>query len=346
MLKKNKILPTIIITYVKDRIKYLKRLSCYYKDYNGEILFVGPKLQTNFEISKNISFYNTNEISLFKKIISTKKYINSELVIWCAEDDFVSKRFLNSATLKLTNKNIVAVDGYAVRFDEQTLKISHYYYKWHHLRNLFSFGNMRGVSFEERVSNMGDMFTGLPVHSVCRKKAFYESWSLASHKSLNQIKWLDKIVTLSLLSRGEIAYLPTLAHLRSNGERLLTKKFHGSTFTKVFSEIYSSKLAIETLIQYIAKKCSISDKKSQLAVNFYLSNIDRFYLNQKMKEKDKLNVLTRILNKIISKNTIINNFFDFGFFPTDYASIQKDMDEIISSIRQSKLIDLKKNKKK
>ena len=71
MLKNNKLLPTVIVTYVKERVKYLKRLSCYYKDYNGKILFVGPKFQVNFEIPKNISFYNTSEINLFKKILST-----------------------------------------------------------------------------------------------------------------------------------------------------------------------------------------------------------------------------------------------------------------------------------
>jgi hypothetical protein len=335
MLKKNKFLPTILITYVLDRVKYLKRLSDYYQDYEGEVCFIGPKFDINFKVSDNISFFFTNEIDLFKKIISTKNNFNSELVVWSAEDDFVSKRFLKNATLKLTNKNIVAVDGYALRFDEKTLKISQDYYDWHHLRNLFSYGNMNGLTFEERISNMGDMFTGQPVHSVCRKDAFYEAWELASNKSLNQIKWLDKVVTLSLLTKGEIAYIPTLAHLRSNGERLLTKKFHPNIFTKSFSDIHSSKLAIMTLAQYVSKKCNISEDSGNLSVNFYLSNIDRYYRNQQVKKKRRHNILFKILKKIILKNTLLKVFFDFGFFPTDYLSIQNEVKTILSFLDKS-----------
>ena len=333
MLKKNRLLPTVIVTFVNNRIKYLRRLSDYYKNYEGEIFFVGPKFKIDFKISNNINFFYTEESNLFKKILSTKDYIKTEFVVWSPEDDFVSKRFLNYATLKLSNKNIVAVDGHAIRFDEKTLKLSNNYYKWHHLRNLFSFGDMRGISFEERVSNMGDMFTGQPVHSVCRTDAFYDAWSVASLDVLQQIKWLDKIITLVLLTKGEIVYLPTLAHLRSNGERLLTKKFHKGYFSKKFSDLNSSTKAINTLNKYIAKQCCISDERAQLALNLYFKNINRFYFNQKILKKQKLNLFTKIIIKMISKFKIINVPLDFGFFPTDYASIQRDIDEIISSIK-------------
>ena len=93
MLKKNRLLPTVIVTFVNNRIKYLRRLSDYYKNYEGEIFFVGPKFKIDFKISNNINFFYTEESNLFKKILSTKDYIKTEFVVWSPEDDFVSKRY-------------------------------------------------------------------------------------------------------------------------------------------------------------------------------------------------------------------------------------------------------------
>ena len=76
MLKKNKFLPTILITYVLDRVKYLKRLSDYYQDYQGEVCFIGPKFDINFKASDNFSFF-----SLMKSICLKKFFLQRIILI-------------------------------------------------------------------------------------------------------------------------------------------------------------------------------------------------------------------------------------------------------------------------
>ena len=256
-------------------------------------------------------------------------------MIWSAEDDFVCKNFLNKAALKLTNQNIVSVDGYALRFDEKKLKLINDYYYWHHLRNLFSLGNMRGVSFEERISNMGDMFTGQPVHSVCRKDAFFEAWSLASNKPLKQLKWTDKIVTFGLLTEGEIAYLPILAHLRSNGSDLKTEKFHPKILEKSFNEIFQSKEALDTLVIYLIKKFNFEENKAQLLVDSYLININRYYFNNDYDNKN-LNFSSKLLRYLMIKFLVPSKIFNFGFFPENYKSTKNEIDEILTIIKKNR----------
>ena len=335
MKKKNKILPTILITYVSERVKYLKRLIDYYKDYDGDIIFAGPKFDVNFKIPNNFNFYFTDEVDLYEKIISCEDRINSDLVVWSAEDDFVCKRFLNKAALKLTNQNIVAVDGYALKFSEKKLKLINDYYFWHHLRNLFSLGNMRGASIEERISNMGDMFTGQPVHSVCRKDAFFEAWTLASKKPLKQLKWSDKIVTFGLLINGEIAYFPVLAHFRSIGLDLKSEKFHPKIFKKSFNQIFESKEALEILVNYLIKKFNFEENKAQMLVDSYLNNITRYYLNNQYDYKNS-NFFSKFFKKLIIKFLIPSKIFNFGFFPENYILTRNEINEIFSIIKKNK----------
>ena len=180
----------------------------------------------------------------------------------------------------------------------------------------------------------------------------WRSWSTHDGKSIDQIKSLIEQIKVNPNSRrlivsawnvsdiSQMKLPPCHAFFQfyvANG-RLSCQLYQRSA--DIFLGVPFNIASYALLTMMIAQVCGLRVGEFVHTLgdaHIYINHEDQ--VNEQLTRTPKTKP-TMVLNKSI------NNLFDFGFFPTDYASIQKDMDEIISSIRQPKLIDLKKNKKK
>ena len=90
---------TVLISTVPERKIFLSRILDFLKDYNCNILVIGPI--KNFKKKKNTKklkyiFYDKKKRAIFKWL-ALEKHVKTKYVINLADDDFVLPSYLNNS---------------------------------------------------------------------------------------------------------------------------------------------------------------------------------------------------------------------------------------------------------
>ncbi len=285
--------PTIIITFVKHRQNYLKRLIKYYKNYNGKIIVVGPKIKF-LNKERKIKYIVNNEDNCSNKLLSTKKYVKSKNLIWVGEDDFVFQDYIYDAN-KILNKDlsISAVESFYLDFFEKTFELAIKSMETYHPERM---KNLLNKSFNQRLMYFSK-FNGNICHSVMRKNIFFDIIKIYNEKIIDD-SLNDKIFYLGLLLKGKIYYLNILGHLRS---QLIS-------VNKIEKKVELSKILKNKKInKYLVKKLSkfSNNKITYKIINVYVKKYNKNLIH------NKKNIFFNKITNIVSKKLLGIRFNSF-----------------------------------
>ena len=301
--------PTIIITFVKHRQNFLERLIKYYKNYNGEIIIVGPKINI-LNKDRKIKYIINNDQNCSNKLLATKKYVKSKNLIWVGEDDFVFEDYIYEAN-KILNKDpkISVVESFYLDFFEKKFELAIKSMEEYHIerkKNLL-YNDLHG-----RLKYFSK-FNGNICHSVMRKNIFFDIIKIYNDKIIDD-SLNDKIFYLGLLLKGKIYYLNILGHLRSQlisvnkiekkvelSEILKNKKINKYLIKKL-SKFSKNKITYEIINIYVKKyNKNLIYKKKNIFFNRFTNTISKILLGIRF---NSLKCLLKFYNyPILSKNS-------------------------------------------
>ena len=259
---------TILITYIKPRIKYVINSFNYYSNFGCKIIFLGPySKKLNSLNNKNITIIYSEKNNLYKKLLSVKKKILTQNIIWIGEDDFVSMDYVKASDKILSKKkNISCVESFHLSFFEKPLQFQNKQLKFYHLEKL------KNIRFSNLIANRVKNFTffnGNIFHSNMRTRYFFDCIELFNHKLYSET-WGDKLITFYLLNKGNIKYIPIVGFYRNQIESV-----------------------------------SLETKNKKIKFENINSNYLDFFIRKKNKSKKKQ--LTMYKNFLIFKNKYKNN---------------------------------------
>ena len=289
-------LTIVIFTY--NRHNYLKRTIDYWSNYNLKLLILdGSNIKFNDPVLKNANIkYIHNTSSLYDRLLSSIKYIDTEFMILGADDEFYLPSALSSCvSFLIDNSSFSSCGGRAIGFGfDYKSKIfgKQIYLK---LKNL----NLDQNNPYERIFNHFSDYVPAHFYSVIRLNKWKKICSYVFQKRYNFSAAHELQVEFLTIVSGKSKIIPELMWMRN----LEVKRIYNDLIELEINNWWLESNFHNEKLDFLRKMNEASKELiSNINFNFdekEISKLFELYIKKNFHEKfSKRNFLSRILDII------------------------------------------------